>query len=59
MEKKQLIERGIQFIVIFVVSVSLGYVSDDITRGIIHGILVGIGFTLIGPIVFDKIRKRG
>ena len=59
MKKKQLMLRATQFSLILIISISLGYLDDNIVQGIVTGVFVGIGFTIIGPIVFKKMEKRG
>lgn len=50
--------RAIRFALIMTTSILLGYLYDDVVQGIVNGVFVGIGFTIIGPIIFKKMRKR-
>ncbi len=51
-------EKIMYFTLILIVCAVLGYLSHDLTTGIHRGILIGIGFAFIGPIVFKNILKK-
>ena len=46
MEKYQIKNAFLQFIVIIIVSALLGYLSRDLIKGVNTGLFVGIGFAI-------------
>lgn len=51
-------EKIMYFILILTVCAVVGYFSHDLTSGIRSGILIGIGFAFIGPMVFKNILEK-
>lgn len=48
MKKVPVKERFLHFVIILIVSTLLGYLYSDLINGIFLGILIGIGFVVIG-----------
>jgi MFS superfamily sulfate permease-like transporter len=57
MEKSKIKQRLLHFVVILIVSIFLGIIYHELIKGVILGILVGLGF-VIGELLTGRIIKR-